>query len=89
MAKKKFTVDVNPDDVMYTNISKSKDGYNSARMVVKKGDNEYMVISYEWEGSGVPSFAIDLMAFMKSNAALIETAKDRFTDDLEKIEKFK
>ena len=68
MAKMKdFSVSVKPDEVMYTNISTSKDGYNSARMVVKKGDNEYMSISYEWEGNSVPGFAMDLMGFMKNN----------------------
>lgn len=68
MAKMKdFMVSVNPAEVMYTSINTSKDGYNSARMVVKKGDNEYMSISYEWEGNNIPGFAMDLMGFMKSN----------------------
>lgn len=70
MASKKtkdFSVSVDPSEVMYTSINTSKDGYNSARMVIKKGDNEYMSISYEWEGSGIPGFAMDLMGFMKSN----------------------
>lgn len=68
MAKKNmFTVNIDPSNVMYTNISSSKDGYNSARMVVKAGENEYMSISYEWEGSGkVPGFAMDLMGLMKN-----------------------
>lgn len=68
MAKKgPFIIKVNVDEVTYTSISKSKHGYNSARMVVKKGDNEYMSISYEWEGDGIPSFAMDLMGFMQAN----------------------
>ena len=70
MAAKKmkdFSVSVTPEEVMYTSINTSKDGYNSARMVIKKGDNEYMSISYEWEGSGIPGFAMDLMGFMKQN----------------------
>lgn len=67
MAKKKdmFTINVDPSTIMYTNISKSKNGYNSARMVVKSGENEYMSISYEWEGDGIPGFAMDLMSYMK------------------------
>jgi hypothetical protein len=67
MAKKDmFTINIDPMNVMYTNISSSKDGYNSARMVVKAGDNEYMSVAYEWEGSGkIPSFAMDLMGLMK------------------------
>ena len=71
MAKKKdnnFNVSIAPEDVLYTNISTSKDGYNSARIVVKKGDSEYLSVSYEWEKSGVPGFALDLMSFMKNNA---------------------
>ena len=68
MAKSKnFSISIVADEVMHTSISKSKGGYNSARMVVKKGDNEYMSISYEWEGDGIPSFAMDLMGFMQAN----------------------
>ena len=66
-AKKDFVVKVIADEVIHTSISKSKNGYNSARVVIKKGDNEYMSISYEWEGDGVPSFAMDLMGFMQAN----------------------
>ena len=62
-----FNVSVLPEQVMYTSINTSKDGYNSARMVVKVGDNEYMSISYEWEGNNIPGFAMDLMSFMKRN----------------------
>ena len=36
-------------------------------MVVKKGDSEFMSISYEWEGNKIPGFAMDLMGFMKNN----------------------
>jgi len=64
---KGLNISINKDEVMYTNISKSKDGYNSARVVVKRGDKEYMSISYEWEGDGVPGFAMDLMGFMKAS----------------------
>jgi hypothetical protein len=76
MAKSKdvgLTVSVDPNKVMYTNISTSKDGYNSASVVIKAAEKEYMRISYEWEGKGIPGFAMDLMAFMKQNS--METAK--------------
>lgn len=73
MAKsKKFSVNVDAEEVMYTNISKYKDGYNSARIVVKKGDKEYMTISYEWEGDYIPDFAMNLMSFMQASG--IETS---------------
>jgi len=68
MAKsKKFSLNIESEEVMYTNISKYKDGYNSARIVVKKGDKEYMTVSYEWEGDYIPDFAMNLMSFMKAN----------------------
>jgi hypothetical protein len=67
MAKKDFTVKVMSDEVMHTSISKSQGGYNSARIVAKRGDNEYLAINYEWEGDSIPSFAMDLMGFMQAN----------------------
>ncbi len=65
--KKDFVVKVEADEVVHTSISKSKNGYNSARILVKRGDNEYMSINYEWEGDGIPAFAMDLMGFMQAN----------------------
>ena len=67
MAKKDFTIKIKAEDVMYTNISTSKDGYNSARVVVKQGDKDYLSISAEWEGDNIPAFALDVMGFMKAN----------------------
>ncbi len=65
--KKELKITIAVEEIMYTNISKSKDGYNSARIVIKRGEKEYMSISYEWEGDGVPGFAMDLMGFMQAN----------------------
>jgi len=73
---KGLSINIGKDEVMYTNISKSKDGYNSARVVVKRGDKEYMSISYEWEGDGVPAFAMDLMGFMQANEIKPNTIVD-------------
>lgn len=73
---KGLAINIGKDEVMYTNISKSKDGYNSARVVVKRGDKEYMSISYEWEGDGVPAFAMDLMGFMQANEIKPNTIVD-------------
>jgi hypothetical protein len=69
MAKKinDFNVSIIPEEVMYTSINTSKDNYNSARIVIQKGENEYMSISYEWQSGGIPGFAMDLMSFMKTN----------------------
>jgi hypothetical protein len=68
MAKQKnMSINIDPTQVVYTSIMKDKSGYNSARIVVKAADKEYMQISYDWEGSGIPDFAMNLMDFMKSS----------------------
>ena len=67
-SKKDMVIKIAPDQVMFSNISKSKDGYNSARVVAKVSDNEYMSVSYEWEGTNVPDFAMNLMSFMQANS---------------------
>lgn len=84
MAKKKdFVIKINADEVMYTNLSTSKDGYNSARIVIKKADKEYMSVHYEWEGDGpVPSFAMDLMGFMTANKEEIAVSKEEKAEEL-------
>jgi len=65
--KKNFDISIIPNEIIYTTISKSIDGYNSARIAVKKADKEHIFISYEWEGDYIPDFALNLMSFMKSN----------------------
>ena len=91
MAKKDFTLKIKAEDVMYTNISTSKDGYNSARMVVKRGDKEYLSVSTEWEGDTIPSFALDLMGFMKANkvevSGIWEGKEEAYTEFVEKDKK--
>ena len=67
MASKDMKIMIAADQVMYSNISKSKDGYNSARIVAKMNEKEYMSVSYEWEGSNIPDFAMSLMGFMQAN----------------------
>lgn len=64
---KDMKISIGADQVMYSNISKSKDGYNSARLVAKINEKEYMSVSYEWEGKSVPDFAMNLMSFMQAN----------------------
>lgn len=50
-----------PEDVVYTNISKSND-YNSARVTTKLGDKAYMSVGIEWEDGGeTPDIVMDIM----------------------------
>jgi hypothetical protein len=83
MAAKKFSINIEPDEVVYSTISKSKDGYNSARVVVKTGEKEYMSISYEWEGDSIPDFAMNLMSFMQANE--MGTSVNKLGDDYEEF----
>ena len=83
MASKKFAVNIDPENVVYSTISKSKDGYNSARVVVKSGEKEYMSISYEWEGDSIPDFAMNLMSFMQAND--MGTTINKLGDDYEEF----
>lgn len=85
---KDMTIKISPDQVMFSNISKSKDGYNSARVVAKVSDNEYMSVSYEWEGNNVPDFAMNLMSFMQANAMELGTV-EAHADEYEEIAKGK
>jgi len=72
---KDMTIKITADQIMFSNISKSKDGYNSARVVAKFNDNEYMSVSYEWEGKIMPDFAINLAGFMTANEMSLATNK--------------
>lgn len=76
-SKKGMTIKIDPDQVLYTNISKSKDGYNSARVVVKVSEKEYMSVSYEWEGDSIPDFAMNLMSFMQANEIEVGVNEER------------
>jgi len=88
MANKDMVIKIAADQVMFSNISKSKDGYNSARVVAKISDNEYMSVSYEWEGTNVPDFAMTLMSFMQANAMELGTV-EAYAEEYEEIAKAK
>lgn len=80
MAKAKgLNIKVDADTIVYTSITKSGDNYNSARMVAKIADKTYMNISVEWEGDGIPSFAMDLMGTLQaseSQAGKVATGRE-------------
>jgi len=91
MAKKDFNIKVKAEDIMYTNISTSKDGYNSARIVIKQEDKQYLSISCEWEGDNIPAFALDVMGFMKANkvetSGVWEGQQEAYAEFVEKDQK--
>jgi len=64
---KGLSINIAPDDIIYSSITRSKDNYNSARVVTKVGEKAYLNISCEWEGDTIPSFAMDLMGTLKAS----------------------
>ena len=78
-----MNIKVMADQIMHSGISVSKDGYKSANLLVKVGDKEYMSISYEWSGEGVPDFVMNLMSFIQSNEEEIEKSKKEKANEYE------
>ena len=76
MAKNKgLTINIDPEEIVGSEIVKSGD-YKYASIGIKRGDNEYMRISYEWKGDGVPEFVMGIMSWMQSNKKEIDKAKE-------------
>jgi len=75
MAKKNLTIKINVEQIMHTGISVNKDGYKSARMLVKTGEKEYLSIAFSWEGDTIPGFVMEMMEFIKANEEEIEKSK--------------
>jgi len=84
-----FNVSIKPEEVMYTSINTSKDGYNSARMVMKAGDKAYMSVGFEWEGNTIPDFVLDMMLFMKGNNKETSGVWEGKEQDYEEFSKIK
>lgn len=73
-AKNSMSVSFSPEEIMGSEITKSGD-YKYARVGIKRGDNEFMTISYEWKGESVPEFVMGLMDWMKANKEEVEKSK--------------
>ena len=65
--EKKFNFSFNSGEVMYTSIRKSSGGYNYATVGIKRGDDQFVNIDYEWKGKAVPDFAMDLLGYMQAS----------------------
>lgn len=81
MADKKFNFAFSSGEVMYTSIRKSSGGYNYATVGVKRGDDEYINIDYEWKGKNVPDFAMDMLGFMQASKEEVEKASVEFANE--------
>ena len=79
--KKGLNVNIGADEVMYSSMSKSKEGYSHAGISAKRGEGEYISISYEWKGDMIPDFAMDLMGFMQANKTEIAVAVAKHAEE--------
>lgn len=81
MAKNKgLTINIAPEEIVGSEIVKSGD-YKYASVGIKRGDDEYMRISYEWKGDGVPEFVMGIMSWMQSNKEEIDKAKEEGAEE--------
>jgi len=87
-SKKNMTITIDPTEIMGSEIMKSGD-YKYARVGIKKGDNEFMTISYEWKSEGVPEFVMGLMDWMKANKEEIETTKTELASEWDALKERK
>lgn len=81
MADKKFNFSFNSGEVMYTSIRKSSNGYNYASVGIKRGDNQYINIDYEWQGKDIPDFAMDMLGFMQASKEEVEKASKEMEEE--------
>ena len=84
MASKGMTLNIKPDQVMATQIRRSKGGYNAASMAVMLGENEYLSINYEWQGDDITDTAMDFMSFVSANKETIEASIESHKDEAAK-----
>lgn len=63
---KNLVITIIPDEIIGADISRSRD-YKYASVGVKVNDDEYLRVSYEWKGDGIPDFVMSLMGWMQSN----------------------
>lgn len=69
MATKKakgLVINIAPDEILGWEIMQSGD-YKYASIRVKRSDDEYLRVSYEWKGDTVPDMVMALMSFMQAN----------------------
>ena len=81
MADQKFNFMFTSGEVMSTSVHKSQGGYNYASVNIKKGDDQYVSIGYEWKGKEVPDLAMDMLGFMQASKEEVEAATQEFAEE--------
>ena len=68
---KNLTITILPDEIIGADISRSRD-YKYASVGIKRSDDEFLRISYEWKNDAIPDFVMALMAWMTANKEEID-----------------
>ncbi len=78
MANKKYSVGFSSGEIVRVDVHKNKEGYNYASVGIKKGQDNYMNIGYEWRGENTPDFVMDVMSYFSGDMekASINTDED-------------
>lgn len=88
-SSKKFNFKFNSDEVVNSAVHKSKNGYNYAQVQIKRGDNQYISLGYEWQGDSVPDLAMDLLGFMGMNQEAASISDETKAEVAEFAKRFK
>ena len=77
MAKDKgLIIIIKLEEIVGSEIARSGD-YKYASVGVKKGDGEYMRITYEWKEEGnIPEFVMGLMKWISANEDIVNEDKE-------------
>jgi len=79
--KKDLMISVSPDEIMGSEIYRNKD-YRYASVGIKRGDNEFIRIAYEWKGENVPDFVLGVMSWIKANKEEIASQSKEYKEEL-------
>lgn len=74
-----MTLVIRADEIIGSEIMRNGD-YKYARVGIKRNDNEYVSISYEWKGDQVPEFALMLMQWMQANQDIDEDIQKEYEE---------
>jgi len=81
---KELSIKIMPEEIVGSEIVKSGD-YKYASIGIKRGNDEYMRISYEWKGEGVPEFVMGIMSWMQSNEDEIDPLKTERAEEYKNL----
>lgn len=79
MANGNISLNVSPDTIIGSEVMKSGE-YKYASVGIKVSDDEYIRISYEWKGDGVPEFVMGIIGYISANKEEVDISKDEYND---------